>query len=370
MRFSAGSQEERKKLKETFNIGALGWDEDHASDFEALELQDCVPGRVVWQSAYDYIIGSVYGEVPSSLSGKVKASERPAVGDWIAFRMGDDAIGTIVHVLPRRSAFSRKAAGKATQEQVVAANIDTVFVVAGLDGEYNPRRLERYVTLVYNSGAVPVIILNKADLCEDIKSIADQAQEVSPGLTVHVVSAENGEGVDELRQHIGEGRTAAFLGSSGVGKSTLVNILLGEERMVTAEVREHDSKGRHTTTHRELVLLDEGGAVIDTPGMREIQVWGDEVGLASAFPEIDELSRSCRFGDCRHDTEPGCAVLDSLEDGSLDKGRYENYAKLRMEFENLESRKAVSARREERRKGKRFAKMVREVNEFNPKRRK
>ena len=349
----------------------LGYSETLASALEELALDNVVPGRIVWQSAYDYRVWCESGEVSAQLTGKVRSSGRPGVGDWVALRPeADMETGSIVAILPRKSGFSRSSAGKAVTEQVVAANIDEVFIVTDLDTDFNLRRIERYITLVYNSGACPVVVLNKTDLSMDVQSVVNETESVSPGVPVYAVSAEEGEGIEQLESRLGHGKTVAFLGSSGVGKSTLINCLLGEERMEVGAVREGDGKGRHTTTHRELLLLPEGGAVIDTPGMREISVWGGEEGLAGAFPEIDDLASTCRFRDCRHDTDKGCAVIEAVDSGDIDPDRLESYRKLRAEFENLEVRKSQAARMEEKRAGKRFAKMVREVNEHNPKRRK
>jgi ribosome biogenesis GTPase len=347
----------------------LGYNETLATALAELGLEDVVPGRIVWQSAYDYRVWCESGEVAAQLTGKIKSSGRPGVGDWVALRPEpDQETGTIVAILPRKSVFSRSAAGKSVSEQVVAANIDEVFIVTDLDTDFNVRRIERYITMVYNSGAIPVVVLNKTDLAQDVQAVVDETESVSPGVPVYAVSAEDGEGLEQLEGRLGHGVTVAFLGSSGVGKSALINCLLGEERMEVGEVREADGKGRHTTTHRELIPLPEGGAVIDTPGMREISVWGDEQGLTEAFPEIDDLARYCRFRDCRHEIEEGCAVIEGAESGDIDPDRLDSYRKLRAEFENLEVRKSQAARIEEKRAGKRFAKMVREVNEHNPKR--
>ena len=349
----------------------LGYNETLASALEELALDNVVPGRIVWQSAYDYRVWCETGEVAAQLAGKIKSSGRPGVGDWVALRPEpDQETGTIVAILPRKSAFSRSAAGKSVSEQVVAANIDEVFIVTDLDTDFNVRRIERYITLVYNSGASPVVVLNKTDLSSDVQAVVDETESVSPGVPIYAVSAEDGEGLEQLEERLGHGKTVAFLGSSGVGKSTLINCLLGEERMEVGEVREADGKGRHTTTHRELIPLPEGGAVIDTPGMREISVWGDEQGLIEAFPEIDDMAQYCRFRDCRHDSEQGCAVIEAAESGDIDPDRLDSYRKLRIEFENLEVRKSQAARMEEKRAGKRFSRMVREVNRQNPKRKK
>ncbi|MDF1525014.1 MAG: ribosome small subunit-dependent GTPase A [bacterium] len=350
-------------------LEGVGFDDRFARDFESLKFEGVVPGRVIWQSAYSYRVQCEDGEIAAELSGKLKAGDLPAVGDWVAVRPAAvDEMGTILAILPRKSAFSRNTASKGVNEQVVAANIDEVLIVTDLDRDFNLRRIERYITLVYNSGASPVVVLNKTDLATDVEAVFAQTEAVSPGVPIFAVSAEKNQGIEQLKNHIGQGKTVAFLGSSGVGKSTIINCLLGEDRMEVGEVREADGKGRHTTTHRELVRLPGGGAVIDTPGMREIQVWGDEEGLVEAFPEIEALTAACRFRDCRHDSEKGCAVLEALDSGRLDKGRFESYMKLRGEFESLEVRKSKNARLEERREGKRFAKMVREVKRHNPKR--
>jgi len=350
------------------NIGYRG---SVVGEFEKLDLAEAVPGRVVWQSAFSYRVLCENLEIAAQPTGKVKAAELPVVGDWVAVCPSQvDEVGTILAVLPRKSAFSRNAAGRTVSEQVVASNIDEVFIVTDLDQDFNQRRIERYVTLVYNSGAGPVVVLNKADLAADLETVVAQAGAVSPGIPVYAVSAEDGKGMDQLVKHLGPGRTVAFLGSSGVGKSTIINRILGVDRMEVGEVRQSTGKGRHTTTHRELVILPEGGCVIDTPGMREIQVWGDEDGLADAFPEIDDLAAGCRFRDCRHDLEKECAVREALDSGSLDAARLDSYVKLRGEFESLRRRRGEHARREEKKEGKRFARMVREVNRYNPKRNK
>jgi ribosome biogenesis GTPase len=350
-------------------LESLGWDESFAEKYQDLEPENKLPGRVVWQSSFNYRVQCEDREISAELTGKMKTAAMPAVGDWVAVHPApDQSKGTIFAVLPRRSVFSRNAAGRAAEEQVAAANIDYVFIVVGVDRDYNLRRIERYITLVYNSGASPVVVLNKADLVPDIEGVVTETESVCPGVPVYPVSAKTGKGMEQFIPHIEPGKTVAFLGSSGAGKSTLINRLLGEERMRVADLRQRGGKGRHTTTHRELFLLPGGGAVIDTPGMREIQVWGTGEGLSGTFPEIEELAAVCRYRDCRHETENSCAVREAVKSGHLEAKRFENYLKLRAEFENLENRLSQHARREERLEGKRFAKMVREVNRFNPKR--
>lgn len=347
----------------------LGWDDFFLKAFENLDVEDVIPARIVRQARYGYFVQSSDGELLAEPTGKLKAGNLPAVGDWVAVQPDSDGEGgTILATLPRKTGFSRKAPGRTTSEQVIAANIDHIFLLVGLDQDFNLRRIERYLTLIYNSGASPVIVLNKADLCPEADDLMAEAESVAPGVPVHPVSALKGTGVEALSAYLKRGSTAAFLGSSGVGKSTLINRLAGEERMLVRDVREGDGKGRHTTTHRELIVLEEGGALIDTPGMREVQVWGSREGLQESFPEIETMAEDCRFKDCRHEAEPGCRILENLESGELDVERYQSYIKLRKEFENLEFRRSESARQEEKRRGRRFSRMVREVNRLNPKR--
>jgi ribosome biogenesis GTPase len=347
----------------------LGWNGFFNEAFNRLEAEDSLPGRVVWQGVYGYRVQCEDREIDAEPTGNLKMTCLPAVGDWVAVHPEPDGkSGAIFAVLPRKSVFSRNAPGRPVEEQVAAANIDCVFIVVGLDRDYNLRRIERYITLVYNSSAAPVVVLNKADLIPDVEGIVIETESVCPGVPVYPLSAEDGKGIQQLSPHLRPGLTIAFLGSSGAGKSTLLNRLLGEDRMLVSDVREKTGKGRHTTTHRELFLLPDGGTVIDTPGMREIQVWGSGEGLSGTFPEIEELANTCRYRDCRHESEDNCAVRKAVESENLDVKRFESFLKLRAEFENLERRQGEHARREERREGKRFAKMVREVNKLNPKR--
>jgi len=353
----------------SFSFAQLGWDGFFSTAFQEIELEGCLPARVIRQSSFNYILLTEDGEISAEPTGNLKTGNLPAVGDWVAVKVSEDqTAGTIQEVLPRKTVFSRKVSGKVTSEQVVAVNIDYVFLVVGLDRDFNLRRIERYLTLIYNSGASPVIILNKADMCADAEDLRELTESSAPGTPVHVLSALQGAGIETIQQYLKEGSTIAFLGSSGVGKSTLINRLLDEERMAVKDVREADGKGRHTTTHRELIVLPDGGALIDTPGMREIQVWGSTEGLSSSFPEIEQMAQDCRFKDCRHETEPGCAVLEAVSDDELSRDRYVSYLKLRGELENLEMRKNESARHNEKVQGRRFSRMVREVNRYNPKR--
>ena len=258
-------------------------------------------------------------------------TERPAVGDFVVFVPA--APPTIERILPRRTELQRGAAGESHQRQIIAANIDSVFVLNGLDGDFNPARIERYLLLIQSSGALPVVVLTKADAAGDADSVfAELRKRVPPPLEMFAINAKSAASVAPLLAYLGPGDTAVLVGSSGVGKSTLTNTLLGESRQATKAVREHDSRGRHTTTHRALIQLPSGGCLIDTPGMREIKLTGEEALDQSQFADIDELAQSCRFGDCGHQSEPGCAVRAALADGRIDPARWHNYLKLRDEL--------------------------------------
>ena len=315
-----------------------GWTEHFAAAFEPFAAGGFEPGRVFLQHNRIYTLYTAAGETEAETTGRLRylargAEDLPAVGDWVVIRRtAREGKAKIHDLLPRRSKFSRKAAGRETEEQVVAANVDTVFLVTGLDRDFNPRRVERYLIMAWESGAEPVVVLNKADLVEDADARREEIGRVAPGVPVLLLSAKRGEGVEQLLPYTGRGRTVALMGSSGVGKSTIVNRLLGSEVQRTQEVRIGDERGRHTTTHRELFLLEGGGLVLDTPGMRELQLLLSERGLRETFEEIEEIAAECRFGDCRHEGEPGCAVREALEGGALDPARYENYRKMRAEM--------------------------------------
>ena len=315
-----------------------GWTEHFAAAFEPFAAEGFEPGRVFLQHNRIYTLYTAAGETEAETTGRLRylargAEDLPAVGDWVVMRRtAREGKAKIHELLPRRSKFSRKAAGRETEEQVVAANVDTVFLVTGLDRDFNPRRVERYLIMAWESGAEPVVVLNKADLVEDAEARREEIGRVAPGVPVLLLSAKRGEGVEQLLPYAGRGRTVALMGSSGVGKSTIVNRLLGSEVQRTQEVRIGDERGRHTTTHRELFLLEGGGLVLDTPGMRELQLLVSERGLRETFEDIEEIAARCRFGDCRHEGEPACAVREALEGGALDPARYENYRKMRAEM--------------------------------------
>ena len=354
---SEGGQEGRTPM----NLEQLGWDAHFDTHFEAFRETGLLPARVTREHRQIYVVRTAAEELTAEVSGKLRhnaqrKSDFPAAGDWVAVEARPrEGKATIHAVLPRRSAFTRHAAGDRTEEQVVAANIDTAFLVCGLDGDFNPRRIERYLTRAWDSGAAPVVVLNKMDMCADLPQCIEAAESAALGVPVLPVCATDSSGLDTLRAHLAPGKTVAFLGSSGVGKSTLVNALLGEERQTVHAVREDDSRGRHTTTHRELIALPSGALLIDTPGMRELQLWGDEEGLKRTFDDIDALARQCRFGDCRHGGEPGCAVQQALDEGELDAGRFRSYLKLQRELQYLERRQDQRAQLLEKAKWREIA---------------
>jgi len=350
-------------------IKELGWDSFFEENFQVMKVPSSAPARVLSESKGSYQVYSQYGELTAKISGKMRyhagaENQYPAVGDWIIVKpLVKEQKGTIHAVLPRKSKFSRKVAGKRIEEQVVSANVDTVFIVSGLDGgrNFNLRRIERYLTLAWSSGATPVIVLNKVDLCPDADVCIRNVEAIAPGIPIHPVSAKERIGLDELKNYLARGNTVAFLGSSGVGKSALINALLGVEKQKIGEVRDDDRMGRHTTTRRELILLPGGGMVIDTPGMREIQMWAGDDDLQSAFYDIEMLAKRCRFNDCSHNTESGCAVRAAIDHGDLDPARLEGYRKLENELTYLASREEHSTRLHEKSKWKKISQWSKEI---------
>ena len=339
-------------------LDELGWTERFAASFQEQAGGNRVPGRVVLEHTHIYRVATGAGEVLARVSGRMRhqAETRPdfpAVGDWVVVAPSEDGDSRIHGILPRFSRFSRRAAGDTTEEQIVAANIDVVFLVGGLDGDFNPRRLERYLVVAWESGATPVILLNKADLVEAPERHVEEVRASAPGVVVHAVSARDAMSLNPLRQHLGPGRTAALLGSSGVGKSTIVNRLVGHDLLRTHDVRESDSRGRHTSTSRQLVVLEGGGGIlIDTPGMRELQLWDIGDASADAFADVSALSAGCRFRDCRHMQEPGCAVRAAVKRGELPAERFDHYQKLSLEREHQHRQIDARALLDEKRRNK------------------
>lgn len=344
------------------NLEALGWNERLEREWMPYREQGYHVGRVISEHKHLYRIWSQDGELLGEVTGKLRhlAKERndyPAVGDWVVIEPRVSENRASIHaVLPRFSKFSRKVAGLTTEEQIIAANINTVFLVNALNNDFNLRRMERYLIMAWESGANPVIVLSKADLCTDVDDKIDLVTSIAVGVPIYVISALNHEGITPLHQYLAAGQTVALLGSSGVGKSTLVNAILGEEVMEVSAIREGDDRGRHTTTHRELIALPQGGAIIDTPGMRELSLWESESGISDTFGDIEALVSQCYFRDCTHEREPNCAVLQALADGTLEQARYKNYRKLQRELARLERKDDTRARLAAKAIGKKMSK--------------
>lgn len=347
-----------------YDLKTLGWNSFFENEFEPYKEEGCKVGRVALEHKGAYRIYTDSGELVAEVTGRVRfhARERgdfPAVGDWVVLGLHPDKRASIHAILPRKSKFSRKAAtsrktiGSVAEEQIVATNIDTVFLIQGLDNDFNLRRIERYLVLAQESGATPVIILNKADLCHDVEAKLREVESIALGVPVHAISSKKDFGLEHLYQYLGEGLTIAFLGSSGVGKSTLINRLVGKDVQKVAEVRAGDDRGRHTTRHRELIMLPSGGLLIDTPGMRELQLWDVGEGVSDTFADIKAIASRCYFSDCRHENEPDCAVRDALAEGSLDANRFENFTKMTKEasyFDAQHDQKAKMSRKDREKK--------------------
>jgi ribosome biogenesis GTPase len=344
-----------------------GWN----SYFEAIwhdgERGSAVPARVIAQQRGFWRVAGEFGECWAEAAGRLRlaaneGAEWPAVGDWVTVEIRNGEKSALIQeVLPRRSRFVRKSPGKRIEEQVIAANVDTALLVSALDGDFNPRRVERYLTQCWESRAKPVLVLNKADAYAEQQLRAAEIERVALGAGVYRISAKTGEGVGELEKLLSPGQTFVLLGSSGVGKSTLANRLLGESRQEVQPVREGDSRGRHTTTARELFVLPGGALLMDTPGLREMQLWDAEEGLAEVFADIDSLAAQCRFGDCKHEGEPGCAVRAALTAGTLDEARLESRRKLLREQEFLRRKVQPEARVEAKQRIKHINREMRKV---------
>ena len=350
-------------MQECFDLTTIGATDEIYERFKAYEARGQLLGRVSVVHGERYRLYTARGEMQAEAIGallyRTERSGWPAVGDWVAVQQVGPREGMVHAVLPRRTLFSRRAAGDAEQQQVIAANVDLAMIVCGLDQDFNLRRIERYLALVEASGARAAVVLNKSDLCPEVGARVEEVTRIASGADVVAITARTAEGIQPMLRLVGPGLTVALLGSSGAGKSTLVNQLLGEDRQRVREVRESDSRGRHTTTHRELLPLPQGGALIDTPGMREIQLWAGAGSLDAAFAEIAELAAQCRFRDCSHKVEQGCAVRAAVESGELDAARWQSYAKLRAEIAWHERQTDVQAAQATKKKWKAIHKAMR-----------
>ncbi len=351
------------------NLQTYGWNNEHEENWITLttlsKLKECVPGRVTLEHKRMYRIATETGEWLSVCSGTFQneAFERrdyPAVGDWVAVKkMPGEEKGIIHAILPRTSLFSRKSAGTTIAEQIIAVNVDIVFLVMSMNQDFNERRLERYLVATYDSGATPVVVLTKSDVCPNPSDYISTARSIALGADVLAVSNVTGEGIEELITILKDGKTAALLGSSGVGKSSIVNAICGLSTMAVQDIRDDDAKGRHTTTHRELIRIPTGGVLIDTPGMREFQLWENTESLDSGFKDIEALADACKFSDCKHANEPGCAVQAALASNALPADRYASYLKLQRELAYLDRKLDRAAQTVERNKWKKVTKSMR-----------
>lgn len=346
-------------------IGFLSFFEQQLAQIkQTYTISNKIIGRIVLEHKHSYRVLTEEGELLATVSGNyafhaLTRADYPAVGDFVlvSIMQGEDR-AIIHHLFNRKSKFTRKMAGQEIDEQIVATNVDFVFLVMSLNADFNVRRLEHYLVAAWDSGAKPIIILTKADLCEDILSVIQQAEAVAYRVDIIVVSAVTKQGVEEVKALMTEGVTAALLGSSGAGKSTLVNMLTDNDHMKVSEIREDDAKGRHTTTHRELVVLPTGGCLIDTPGMRELQLWDQEDSLHVTFKDIESIADHCRFRDCTHKNEPLCAIREAIADGQLEQSRLTNYFKLQKELAYLEKKMNLNSQLAEKRKQKKISKQV------------
>ncbi|KIY22262.1 MULTISPECIES: ribosome small subunit-dependent GTPase A [Mesobacillus] len=351
-------------------LESIGMTAEIKKYFEEDRFQGYKLGRIALEHKHSFRVWLEEGEYLCTLSGKLtyEANSRddlPAVGDWVAVKTSPGEMrGTIRGILPRKSKFSRKAAGQVTEEQIVAANIDTVFIVNSLNDDLNLRRIERYLLLAWESGSNPVIILSKADLEPDLETKLELVAGVAIGVPVIPVSVLVETGMEELQRYLAPGRTVALIGSSGVGKSSLVNYFSGYEKQLVQEIRESDDKGKHTTTHREMVLLHDGAVLIDTPGMREIQLWTGEEGFGESFADVDQFTEECKFRDCTHGNEPGCAVRSAIDEGLLDESRLASYKKLQKELAYIDRKVDKKAQAEEKKHWKNINKEIRQKTKY------
>jgi ribosome biogenesis GTPase len=346
----------------------IGFDAFFQKHLEKCQIEGLSVGRICAEYKENYRIFCENGELSAIISGKFRnkcktREDFPAVGDWVLFEnIQGESKGIVQLILPRKSKLSRKVAGKETQEQMLASNVDFVFVVCSLNYDFNLRRIERYLSLIWQSGATPVVILTKTDLCQDVQSKIFEVQSVAFGVEIYAISNISNEGIEVLQKYLEDNKTVVLVGSSGVGKSSLINNLAKENIMKVNELRSNIEKGRHTTTHKQMMVLPGGGLIIDTPGIRELQLWDAEDGISQVFGDIEEIAKNCKFKDCTHTNEPGCAVNEALEIGLLDKYRLENYIKMQKEQEYLTNKQTQSAAKIEKDKWKAIHKQIKNLN--------
>lgn len=346
----------------------IGFDEFFQKHHEDYNAETLLIGRICTEYKQNYKLFSEFGELNASISGKFRnkcqsREDFPSVGDWVLFEFLENENKAIIQkICPRNSKFSRKVAGQQTQEQIIASNVDFAFIVCALNYDFNLRRIERYLSLAWQSGATPVVILTKTDLCIEVQDKILEVENIAFGVDVHAISNISTAGIEVLQKYFFNNKTVVLLGSSGVGKSSLINNLAKEEIMNVNMLRNGIDKGRHTTTHKQMILLPNGGLIIDTPGIRELQLWGAEDGISQAFSDIEKFAKSCKFSDCTHANEPDCAVLQAINEGSLDVNRLENYLKVQKEQEYLTNRQTQSAAKVERDKWKAIHKQIKYLN--------
>lgn len=346
------------------DLKKYGWDEFFEERFSQYSGKGFFAGRVAIENKNNYLLYTEQGEVTGEVSGKFhfkneNTGDYPAVGDWVVFRpVWKEKKAIVEFVLERKNKFSRKEAFNSgdgeTNEQIIAANIDYLFIVTSLNSELNNRRIERYLILALENAVTPVLILTKADVCDNIEEKISHVRSIALANKVHAVSSVEKTGIAEIKNYFEGNKTVAFVGSSGVGKSTLLNCLNGDKVMLVKDISEYKDRGRHTTSHRELIVLPEGGLIIDTPGMRQIQMWEGSEGLSETFEDIEKYFTECKFSDCKHEKEPGCAVRKAIENGEIDESRYKNYLKLQREISHFENRSNQKAKLAEKKKWKKI----------------